>query len=458
MGNAVDPTGLSFTVTKIDGTTASVSPQTLTPTTWGDTVGTQTCTFTYSDGYDSVSCDVEANVLAETIVITSLEVTGKPTAPQVNGGSPSFTGMTFTFGLSNEQSVVKTGAEIDADLAESGDHYVTWTSEELDPATGEWDTGSQGYADCTFTVGNKWTSEDYEIASPAPSDVVTIYMHEPVSIAITNVVASKSMINTTHPAGEPDQWTEMSGSDVTVAVTFADGDVETADPQDLDFPVEPDFASGNPNNLGNYNFTVRYRNNVNLTANGTIKGTRPDGQTMDVRATDAGLSDYRPGCNGLIYHDFPEATWNAIKADGTGLKGMAAIYDPSIPQVQEGEWVCVSIRKDHYDNDTPVDYATFGGYISDYGVVTTSSGTANTPGYKPGWGSLFDGNDLSACNISLQIDGTGTETSSFATVYTIIGKAKKTFNAPDSVKKSDIDTTVTGALIYSDKIGPVDFS
>lgn len=93
MGNAVDPTGLSFTVTKIDGTTASVSPQTLTPTTWGDTAGTQTCTFTYSDGYDSVSCEVEATVLA--VVATGITVSGTP-ATQRAFTATNATGLTVT--------------------------------------------------------------------------------------------------------------------------------------------------------------------------------------------------------------------------------------------------------------------------------------------------------------------------------------------------------------------------
>ena len=84
MGTTVDPTGLSFTVTKIDGTTESVSPQTLTPTTWGDTVGTQTCTFTYSDGYDSVSCEVEANVQAVPVVFTGISVSGTPATQRAN--------------------------------------------------------------------------------------------------------------------------------------------------------------------------------------------------------------------------------------------------------------------------------------------------------------------------------------------------------------------------------------
>ena len=93
MGNAVDPTGLSFTVTKIDGTTASVSPQTLTPTTWGDTAGTQTCTFTYNDGYDSVSCEVEATVIAK--ALTSLAYSGT-FGTQTLGSAPDLTGITFT--------------------------------------------------------------------------------------------------------------------------------------------------------------------------------------------------------------------------------------------------------------------------------------------------------------------------------------------------------------------------
>lgn len=94
MGNVVDPTGLSFTVTKIDGTTASVSPQTHTPpTTWGDTAGTQTCTFTYSDGYDSVSCEVEATVLAEEV--SSIAISGTPVV-QIEGASVNSEGLTVT--------------------------------------------------------------------------------------------------------------------------------------------------------------------------------------------------------------------------------------------------------------------------------------------------------------------------------------------------------------------------
>lgn len=64
VGNAVDPTGLTFTATYDNGDTASVSPQAHTPTTWGDTAGTQTCTFSYTEGGITKTCDVEATVLA----------------------------------------------------------------------------------------------------------------------------------------------------------------------------------------------------------------------------------------------------------------------------------------------------------------------------------------------------------------------------------------------------------
>lgn len=121
MGSAVDPTGLSFTVTKKDGTTASVSPQTLTPTTWGDTVGTQTCTFTYTDGYDSVSCEVEANVQAlPEPVLESLEVTGSLTNTQYYGEAPDLTGLTV-------KAVYDNGDKETLDVSDLTISPATWT-------------------------------------------------------------------------------------------------------------------------------------------------------------------------------------------------------------------------------------------------------------------------------------------------------------------------------------------
>ena len=118
VGTTVDPTGLSFTVTKIDGTTESVSPQAHTPTTWGETAGTQTCTFTYTDGYDSVSCEVEATVLP---VFTGISISGTPATQRANTAIDT-TGLTVYANYSDGSHVDVTS---DADI-ETDDGSDTW--------------------------------------------------------------------------------------------------------------------------------------------------------------------------------------------------------------------------------------------------------------------------------------------------------------------------------------------
>lgn len=61
-GQAVDYTGLSFTCTYSDGSTATVTPSSYSPTTWSSTVGTQTCTFYYTENGVTVSANKNANV------------------------------------------------------------------------------------------------------------------------------------------------------------------------------------------------------------------------------------------------------------------------------------------------------------------------------------------------------------------------------------------------------------
>lgn len=118
MGSAVDPTGLSFTVTKKDGTTASVSPQTLTPTTWGDTAGTQTCTFTYTDGYDSVSCEVEATVEEPVVVeLDHIEISGDFTNNQIRGTAPDLTGLTVKAVYTDESEQTLTDSDYEVSPA-----------------------------------------------------------------------------------------------------------------------------------------------------------------------------------------------------------------------------------------------------------------------------------------------------------------------------------------------------
>lgn len=73
-GEPVDITGLSFTATYDDGTTGSVVPSSYTPTSFGDTAGTQTVTFSF-EGTD-ITVDVDYDVAAPAPVLTGLSISG----------------------------------------------------------------------------------------------------------------------------------------------------------------------------------------------------------------------------------------------------------------------------------------------------------------------------------------------------------------------------------------------
>ena len=74
-GRAVDYTGLSFWCFYSDGVSAAVTPSSYSPTTWSSTVGTQTCTFYYTENGVTVSTSKSANVIepwqAESITLTN---------------------------------------------------------------------------------------------------------------------------------------------------------------------------------------------------------------------------------------------------------------------------------------------------------------------------------------------------------------------------------------------------
>jgi len=64
-GEDVDPTGLTFTVTYTDSTTKDVtSDVTVSPAKWGDTPGSQTATFSYTEGGLTKTTTKAATVVA----------------------------------------------------------------------------------------------------------------------------------------------------------------------------------------------------------------------------------------------------------------------------------------------------------------------------------------------------------------------------------------------------------
>lgn len=115
VAESVDPTGLTFTASYSDGTTDVVSPQSHIPTTWGDTVGTQTCTFSYTEDEVTVTCDVEANVQAASLMVTGISVSGTQANCNVQGSRFRPKGLVFTI-VTNDGQEITTGPSSTADV------------------------------------------------------------------------------------------------------------------------------------------------------------------------------------------------------------------------------------------------------------------------------------------------------------------------------------------------------
>ena len=99
---------MSFTATYEDDTTGSVIPSSYTPTSFGDTAGTQTVTFSFA-GTDitvDVDYDVEEPVV---VVLDHLELTGDLThTHQDRGSTPDASGVTVKAVYSDESEVTLT--------------------------------------------------------------------------------------------------------------------------------------------------------------------------------------------------------------------------------------------------------------------------------------------------------------------------------------------------------------
>ena len=119
-GEPVDISGLSFTATYDDESTGSVIPSSYTPTSFGDTVGTQTVTFSF-EGTD-ITVDVDYDVEALTLV--SISISGTP-ATQRAFTAIDTTGLTVTANYNN-------GTHVDV----TSD--ATWTNDQTN--TGTWGT------------------------------------------------------------------------------------------------------------------------------------------------------------------------------------------------------------------------------------------------------------------------------------------------------------------------------
>lgn len=194
-GSSPDFTGVKIYAKSTGGSGAgtditSDSHTVVTPSTWSAT-GTQTLSIV-NNTFGKTPLEVEVSVQASpgpqptTPTVTSLTITGTPTGTNVEGDYPDFTGLTWTFGLDNGQSVVKTYQ----DYNDQFQNQIFWTMDSCSAYDAEqkWDTGSAGTQTVTFNCakddvdpsGNWWLQNGYQVATPEPTASVQITVTAPL--------------------------------------------------------------------------------------------------------------------------------------------------------------------------------------------------------------------------------------------------------------------------------------
>ena len=213
MGESVDPTGLTFTVTYSDGTEpALVSPQAHTPTTWGETAGTQTCTFTYTEDGESVSCAVEATVVEHAAVLTSLNITGTPAAQYV-GQAPDLTGLTFK-----------------AVYSDTSEETVDASDITVSPAT--WAEAGSATLTCSYTEDETTVSDTVSVTVHVNFEVngtmATQYQNRAVDTTGLTYTYNGSAVDPSDVTVSPATWESSSSAQSTQTATFTyDGNTAT---------------------------------------------------------------------------------------------------------------------------------------------------------------------------------------------------------------------------------------
>lgn len=112
---AVDPTGLTFKVTYSDGGEETVVPD-VSPSAWSATEGTQTATFSYTEGGITVSAEKDATVVLD--IPVSLDIDGTLTNAQKVSTAPDITGLTITVTYLSGKT-----ADVTSDVTVSPDTY-----------------------------------------------------------------------------------------------------------------------------------------------------------------------------------------------------------------------------------------------------------------------------------------------------------------------------------------------
>lgn len=133
-GEAVDPTGLTFTATYTDGNTADVTDKvTVSPETWDATPGSQTATFSYTEGgvtkTDTKAATVVARVAdpviscVENVVSMTCETSSATIYYTTDGTEPTTESTEYTEAVAILEDTTFKAYAVKASMADS--HVVT---------------------------------------------------------------------------------------------------------------------------------------------------------------------------------------------------------------------------------------------------------------------------------------------------------------------------------------------
>jgi hypothetical protein len=180
-------------------------------------------------------------------------------------------------------------------------------------------------------------------------------------------------------------------------------------------------ASGNPDNLREFNLTFSYTEEDTTVSSSVtdVVTHRPVEQSINLKT----------GSPEFAYFDY-DPSWSS-----RALKGPNQIFTTG---TNVDDFLILYFDDAAYTNDTTVDYTTFGGWVSAYDLATTATGTPNTPGFVPLTGVSGSG-ETADKYVAVCTNGSTTATGTTDTVHVVLGTAVNALQGGYKLSDLDVD-------------------
>ena len=282
-----------------------------------------------------------------------------------------------------------------------------------------WKEDATGTQTVTYTVSDLtgyWSGLGYAVPDPAP----TASYEYTIAAApvLETLTASGSLTNVQIVGTTPD----LTG--LTFTAGYSDGSSTTVSSTAITVSPATYDASGNPMNLREVDLTLGY-------TDGDVTATTGVDNVVTHRPNEQSI-EFKSGTPSHVYFDYDP--------DWASIKGPAQIFsEMGGSGTGVGDRLILFFNDAAYQNDTAVDYATFGGWVGAYDMVTTPSGTINTAGYVPAVGTLGPQSDSTQSYVAVSVNGSTSATGTADTLHIVIGTAVNALSG--SYKLSDLDST-----------------